>query len=350
MRIFFARAFHRFIAQVFALLVFAIYTLVYLGVVAHVLGPSNGSVAHSASIQRSQNVSQQERLELPVVGVMIMNGEHLLVELLRSIDYPVGTLVIFHNTDKDDRHTSKVVQSTIEDIQLRNIELGHSNIRHVIALYHAENLGFSAGVNKILRSTPWAPFWLLVSNDITFHPGMLHEIAREMSSELHSNERNRLCFWGLVGDPVSPYASFILTDQSVSTVGYFDENFWPAYAEDCDYTARLVRANCRIVFEPEVNRFAAHKTSSSLKNAGKHSSYVSRVTKPGPTFNNFDYLQVKWGTNVCNLRLSRAPYMREGGFQNPFDDPTRNVSTWKLNLTRRETLGGPNDCIVCEAS
>jgi len=325
--------------------------LMYLSVAAQVLRP-NGSTACSehTRIQRSQNVSQQERLELPVVGVMIMNGEHLLVELLRSIDYPVATLVIFHNTDKDDRHTSKVVQSTIEDVQLLNIELGHSNIKRVTALYHPENLGFSAGVNKILRSTPWAPFWLLVSNDITFHPGMLHEIAWKMSLESHKNERDQMCLWGFVGDPVSPYAGFILTGKSVKTVGYFDENFWPAYAEDCDYTARLVRARCEIVFESDVNRIAAHKTSSSLKNAGERSTYVARVTKPGPTFNNFDYLQAKWGTNVCNLRLSRAPYMREGGFQNPFDDSTRNVSTWKLNLTRRETLGGPNDCIVCEAS
>lgn len=39
------------------------------------------------------------------------------------------------------------------------------------------------------------------------------------------------CVWGLCGDPVSQYASFVITARSIREVGYFDENFWPAYGE-----------------------------------------------------------------------------------------------------------------------
>ncbi|PWV10682.1 putative beta galactofuranosyl glycosyltransferase [Trypanosoma cruzi] len=35
------------------------------------------------------------------------------------------------------------------------------------------------------------------------------------------------------------FASVVLTRLAISTVGYFDENFYPAYMEDVDYSLRL---------------------------------------------------------------------------------------------------------------
>lgn len=285
---------------------------------------------------------------LPVLGVMVMNGQNLLVEMLCSIDYPVETLVVFHNTDPEDEELSGSVRSKIEDIQLNTIDLGHSNIKRVVTLYRTNNLGFSAGVNKILLATPKAAFWLLVSNDITFHRGKLRELARNMADA--NSEQNHTCLWALVGDPVSPYAAFILTKKSLNMVGYFDENFWPAYAEDCDYTARLIRANCPIIFEINTTRFASHETSSSMKNAGGKSSYPSQVTRQGPSFNNFDYVIAKWGMNVCHLRSAQYPYMQRGGFDNPFNDPKKNLSAWSVDMDRRKALGGPGECIICNIS
>ncbi|EKG02525.1 beta galactofuranosyl glycosyltransferase, putative, partial [Trypanosoma cruzi] len=37
----------------------------------------------------------------------------------------------------------------------------------------------------------------------------------------------------------SCFASVMLTRLAISTVGYFDENFYPAYVEDVDYSLRL---------------------------------------------------------------------------------------------------------------
>ena len=312
------------------------------------------NTSHSERVAGNLSVStsygglshDEEAFAIPVLGVMIINGEDLLFELLQSIDHVVLTLVIFHNADSDEG-TNAQVRSFIESLQLNRVNVGHDNIKRVLSLYRTTNLGFSAGVNKMVLATREAPYWLFASNDVRFHPGMLREIARSMSDT--TLPQNSTCLWALSGDPVSPYASFVLTSRAVKAVGFFDENFWPAYAEDCDYTARLVRAQCPILFEKDITRIASHETSASLKRASIRSTYPKSIGQGGYGFNNFDYLSSKWGVNVCGLRLARAPFMSNGGFNLPFDLVQNNLSTWKVDMRRRASRGGPSECIICSA-
>ena len=59
------------------------------------------------------------------------------------------------------------------------------------------------------------------------------------------------------------------------------------YAEDCDYTVRLVRTKCPLYMEPNPARLATHVGSAAWKTTGGSSNMASLVQRGG---NNFDYL------------------------------------------------------------
>jgi hypothetical protein len=73
--------------------------------------------------------------------------------------------------------------------------------------------------------------WLLMNEDTWFLPGYLEKIckcARQYEQEpiIYLNNSNA-------------YYCFAWTSRGKRDFGDFDENFWPAYYEDCDYRVRL---------------------------------------------------------------------------------------------------------------
>lgn len=279
---------------------------------------------------------------IAAIGCMIVNRPDLLRNMLRSIDYPVDRVVLVHNPDSH-AGTNKAMDDLMAKAENGTLELGHNYIQTFVTRHHQANLGFSAGVNQVVLAASDAAYWVVVNNDITFKPGRLQEIAEKMG-----DERNSSCFWGMAGDAFSQYSAFVLTPRAISTVGYFDENFWPAYGEDCDYTARLVKGNCEMFMEPDPQRMTKHHGSASWKTTSGTSSLAKIVQRPGKTFNNFDYANGKWGMDVCGSRLPKKPYYKAGGFARPFNRPGATVKTWKLDKTRRSKLpNAPSACLIC---
>jgi hypothetical protein len=264
--------------------------------------------------------------------------------MLDSIDHPVDILVIVHMTDSNPS-TNRDTDALMSGLDAGKFPWKHQYVKRVITVHNAGlNLGFSAGVNQVILTAPSSPYWLIVSNDVKFRPGSLAEIARNMANKGRHRDS---CVWGLVGDPVSQYASFVITKRAIKTVGYWDENFWPAYGEDCDYTARLLRGNCPLVFETNPNRLAEHVGSAAWQTTGGTSSLAGIITRPGPTFNNFDYLGEKWGGDVCGARYGQQPYMRMVGFRNPFNSPQNSLKHFKVDMARRKRKSGPGHCVLC---
>lgn len=143
---------------------------------------------------------------IPVVGVPILNGEHYLQACLRSINEPVGKVVVVDN--------GNVVKDPGAPLTL--IRPGH-------------NLGVAASWNLIMKATPWASHWLILNHDVTLGPGdlrMVDELVRPDEAAVYH----------LLG-----WAAFVMTAPALDRLGYFDENFHPAYDEDVDmsYRARL---------------------------------------------------------------------------------------------------------------
>ena len=282
--------------------------------------------------------------QIPLVGTMVLNRPDLLLSLLNSIDYPVEQFVIVHNLDSnsDTNRETEALLKTLESTRSEILE--HDNISKITVVRHDQNLGFSAGVNRIVLSTPNAPYWLVVNNDVAFRRGALQEIAKRLRN--NTAQEREFCAWAMVGEPIGPFSAFVLTRLAVEKVGFWDENFWPAYGEDCDYEARLVRANCSMVFEKNTSRIARHIGSASWRTTRQTSSLSELV---GRGNNNFDYIESKWGSNVCNARKLSAPYMEIVGYDVPFNRMNATLAEWSVDMERRLRRGGPRACVLCNS-
>ncbi|NQU99600.1 MAG: hypothetical protein HQ538_02580, partial [Parcubacteria group bacterium] len=100
-----------------------------------------------------------------------------------------------------------------------------------------KNLGVSVGWNqglKVALNTN-SKHLLLVNNDIIFDIDCIDLLSTKLRTTLykliaanHEEKRpgeDHQVFW----------SCFMLTRSVIATIGYFDENFWPARCEDEDY-------------------------------------------------------------------------------------------------------------------
>lgn len=250
---------------------------------------------------------------IPILGVPVMNRVDLISRLIGSIDFPIQQLVFVHNMD-DGQPNSEVSHFLTK--------VWSPWIKHVDIHTYRTNLGCSAAWNTITLKHP-SPWWLIVNSDISFQPGTLERINRHVQDTLVHN----VCVWTFRG-----YSLFGISNHSIQTVGTFDENFWPAYAEDCDYKQRILHEKtCKISHIPH-DIHALHTGSSTYK-AVKNSKLFKRVTTGGKGFNNFDYLIRKWGKNVCYNDKDTQDY--------------NGTKEWNLDVQRRIARGGPRECVAC---
>lgn len=137
----------------------------------------------------------------------------LLERLAQSIDYPVQYKVAFNNgiagalDEFRDKHQDWIVKES-----------------------HIGNMGVAGSWNYCAKWWSSQPAWLLMNEDAWFLPGYLEKICQCVDANLtapiiHLNDSHAYyCFaWTLAGR---------------DAFGEFDENFWPAYMEDCDMRVR----------------------------------------------------------------------------------------------------------------
>lgn len=170
---------------------------------------------------------------IPVLGFATVSRFDMADKLLASIDYPVEHLVIVNNSGKRSWTPNKPEQ-----------------VKH---LWHIEvpyGLGANGAWNLIIKSTPFAPYWVIPNDDCEFVPGALQTIAENVDPTKF-NFVNVQPVWSCV----------VPTEASVSKAGLWDEAFHPVYFDDNDLERRLVNAGV------EFNNIAAtvkHQNSSSL--------------------------------------------------------------------------------------
>lgn len=139
---------------------------------------------------------------IPVLGVPVLNRPDLLDRLLSSLHYEIGDLVVIDNGD--------VVKS------LPYIEGVHRS--HLLKM--PTNLGVPASWNLIVKSTPFAPWWMIVNSDAYFPRTSLNRLAA-------AARRDAL----VLSAAAPPWACFMVGDQVMSKV-MWDEGIFPAYFED----------------------------------------------------------------------------------------------------------------------
>lgn len=173
---------------------------------------------------------------IPVLGFLTYSRFDLAQRLLDSIDYPIENLVIVDNSGK--REFVPKVNDFVKNIWL--LQMPHG-------------LGYGGGLNLIVKSTPFAPYWLLVNDDSYFAPGALAKIYDRADA-------STISFLSIF----PKWSGFVLGEGAVLKAGLFDERFHPIYFEDNDYECRLIAAGVQAKFIHAV----LHHDNSSTLNSG----------------------------------------------------------------------------------
>jgi hypothetical protein len=156
-----------------------------------------------------------------------------------SIDSPVDTLVLIINGEDP---ATVVWAEALSPTAL---------IRSIVKVFAPRNLGVAGATNRIMYETPSAPYWVVSNNDIAFAPGALLEICAAASSPPPlAGSLHPVMLSGIFPHRDHGWSIFVLLHSVVEQLGVWDENLYPAYAEDGDYETRLYGAGLQLVRLP----------------------------------------------------------------------------------------------------
>ena len=172
---------------------------------------------------------------IPALIVPILTGPGLLYQMLATIDYPVGDLIVI-----DNGHA---------------VELDRLGDNGMVGRWHLitmpANLGVAGSWNLGIKSAPLAPWWLIANHDVEWPAGSLERLA-----DASSPERVTL------SAAIPPWCAFTIGEDVINKVGLFDESFHPAYFEDRDMEDRCRNAGIEIR-STDIN--VTHANSSTLR-------------------------------------------------------------------------------------
>ena len=210
---------------------------------------------------------------IPVLGFCTLKRFDLAERLLASIDYPVEHLVIVDNSGLATWEPKR--PDFVKNLWLIRVPFG---------------LGLVGAWNLIIKSTPYAPYWVLVNDDAWFEPGSLKAITEDVDTQA-------LNFL----DIVPAWSAVVFGEGMVEKVGLYDERFYPLYFDDNDLERRVDNAG---VPKKTIQAKVHHENSSTLKSGfaqanGRSYSANSRLYDQ-KQFDN-DYSQGEW-----SLKIRRA--------------------------------------------
>jgi hypothetical protein len=250
---------------------------------------------------------------IPVLGTAIVNNSYWLHRLFMSIDYPVDNFVVFNNNGRG--------QITKEVDLIKEIPNRHVNKVHVCHL--PSNVGCPGAWNLIIKCFMNSPYWVIASHDVMFEPGFL----QEMNEKAQDNEV------GLVhGD--HGWDIFLLKDWMVQQYGLFDENLYPAYCEDFDFSMRSIHDNVKRILKLDHGYYhGKYKDYSDGSQTWRSEPSIANSIHFGHELNK-KYLSLKWGRGW-------QPHVEEKTYKTPFNIPEFPVSftTYDLNFVRKKYLG-----------
>ena len=148
---------------------------------------------------------------IPVLGFATLSKFDMAQRLLDSIDYPVEKLVIIDNSGK--REFSPRVTDFVKETWTIRVPHG---------------LGANGAWNLIIKSTPFAPYWVIPNDDSWFAPGALQAIAEGVDTEAFN-----------FVDINPSWSCVVPSEGSVRRAGLWDEAFHPIYFDDDDYEWRM---------------------------------------------------------------------------------------------------------------
>ena len=175
---------------------------------------------------------------IPVLIIPILNRYDLLDQNLKTIDYPIGEVLIINNNP----NTNYI--PPITDLNVRVLNL-------------PSNLGMSGSWNLGIKLYPHVNYWMFSSADTHWVPGSLEKLHNISGS-------NNLVMTS------ESWSAYTIGDNVVRTVGLFDEYFYPIYFEDNDYYERYMRSPLKEHYiSSGISVNAPHGASQTIKSDEK---------------------------------------------------------------------------------
>lgn len=210
---------------------------------------------------------------IPVVGFATLKRFDLAQRLLDSIDYPVEHLVIVDNSGKCEWNPEK--PEFVVNMWILRMPFG---------------VGLVGAWNLIVKSTPYAPYWVLINDDAWFAPGALKMIEAEVDTDALNFVQ---C------EP--KWSAPVFGEGMVYKVGLYDERFYPLYFDDNDLERRVEHHGVPI---KQLSAVVHHENSSTL-NSGFHAVNDRSFRANHMLYNEKataeDYTQGEW-----SLKIRRA--------------------------------------------
>lgn len=260
------------------------------------------------------NSLSNQQDSIPVIGVPIVNGIHWLERLIESIDYPVDELFIVNNNGRG--------QLTE---QLDNLaQKSYQYIQKIKVCHLPYNIGCSGAWNLIIKCYLTRPYWIITNNDVAFTPGFLKEMVLKSKNESAGVVKGNEFQWDL----------FLIKDWVIQECGLFDENFYPAYMEDCDYYVRLLNKNIPI---DRVQTKYLHG-DDSYENSGSQTLKIDESIAEKLYYShdtNSWYMSEKWGPTWRDVQWNFAPW------KHPYnkEDIPITYTKYDLKFVRRKYMG-----------
>tara|TARA_R110002167_G_scaffold331293_1_gene537997 strand:+ start:368 stop:1090 length:723 start_codon:yes stop_codon:yes gene_type:complete len=158
---------------------------------------------------------------IPCVGFLTFNNPHLGVRLLQSLDAEIDHLVIINNGPYSHECWKE----------------GAKGKAKKVSVHTQDNSGVAAGWNMIIKDAPGAAYWMILNDDVVLGEGDLEKLDKECKKadpEVSIYMPEHVCL-GMMG----------LMRNTIKKVGLFDENYYPAYLEDCDFNRRTALSGLR---------------------------------------------------------------------------------------------------------
>lgn len=225
------------------------------------------------------------------LGVLALNNWKYTSAFLASIDVDMDVLLIDNGSTDGTAELAKqlIIPGTGRPPRVVRME---------------ENIGVAAGWNAIFKNSD-SKTVLIANNDIALHPGSIKKLIRahhRLGAAVTSGCRVPGPFpfnWGWGSD----YGFFAL-DRDIWQSYPFDEDFWPAYFEDCDHTIRLHRAGLETCRTHEAI-FDVLEGGSRTMNEGITDARTHKVMHQGIQRNSNLFRQ-KYGTAMSQEAIDKV--------------------------------------------
>jgi len=240
------------------------------------------------------------------IGIPVLNRGDLLRRLVASVDVDAEILLVVNSIGPLDAS----VEDAVGDLEKQDRPDVRIRVERIKG-----NLGVAGSWNLILDR--FCGDCLISNSDIEFRPGTLrHAMATiEIRKEIVIHH-----LWAA--------ACFYVTAAFSEKLGWFDENFYPAYQEDQELSLRSAALGIRRCVVPGIAKGGiVHGGSQTVASASEAvRAYIRKAKKISR-----EYFRRRWGTLP-------PPGTAQPEKKHPFDDPSIHPADWTLDRDVRKRV------------